>query len=441
MDNCVDCSCDLLVTADVLLTQDDERRIVEDAAVAVTAGGIAALGPREELAALAPARTLHLGRAALMPGLVNAHTHAAMTLFRGLADDLPLMQWLTRHIFPREKRLTAEIVGLGTLLGCAEMIRTGATAFTDMYLIEDAVMSAVEASGLRCLAGEGIFAFPSPAYATAEEGLALAREQVRRLRGHSRIRAAIMPHTVFTTTPRILEDCRDLARGLGLPLHMHLAESPTETASCLASHGRRPLAYCRDLDLLGPDVTFAHVVDVTDDELDLLAASGTRVAHNPKSNMKLGSGVAPLPGMLARGMLPGLGTDGAASNNSLNMFGEMSACALLHKVSSRDPTVLPAQTVLDMATRGGAACMGWPELGRLVAGGPADMLALDLCSPNLQPLHNLASQIVYAASGHELRLCMVEGRILYQDGRWMTLDYPQLLKEARKLQQWIHKNR
>ncbi|MDR2488775.1 MAG: amidohydrolase [Desulfovibrio sp.] len=432
--------CDLLVTADVMLTQDDERRVVDDAAVAVTAGRIAALGSRGQLSGFIPAQTLHLGRALLMPGLINAHTHVAMTFFRGLADDLPLMQWLMQYIFPREKRLTADIVELGALLGCAEMIRTGTTAFLDMYLIEDAVTSAVDASGLRCVAGEGIFAFPSPAYGTAEEGLALVEAQTRRWQGHSRIRTAITPHTVFTTTPRILEDCRDLARKLGLPLHMHLAETPEETDTCLATHGKRPLAYCRELDLIGPDVTFAHVVDVTEEELDMLAANGVRVVHNPKSNMKLASGVAPVAGMVARGMLPGLGTDGAASNNSLNMFGEMSACALLHKVYSRDPTVLPARTVLDLATRGGAASMGWPELGRLITGGPADMLALDLCSPNFQPLHDLTSHLVYAASGYELRLSMVEGNILYHDGRWMTLDYPLLLSETRKLKQWVQDN-
>lgn len=429
--------CDLLVTADLLLTQDDERRVIENAAVAVTDGAIAALGTRGELAAFSAAKTLDLGHAVLMPGLVNAHTHVAMSFFRGLADDLPLMEWLTHHIFPREQRLTADIVELGSLLGCAEMIRTGTTAFADMYLFADAVTSAVEKSGLRCQAGEVIFAFPSPAYGTAEEALALVEAQAARWQGHPRIRTAVMPHAVYTTTPQLMEDCRDLARQRGLMLHIHLAETPSETETCLSRHGKRPLAYCRDRDLLGPDVAIAHAVDLTGEELDVLADSGAHVVHNPRSNMKLASGVAPVPGMLARGMLPGLGTDGAASNNGLNMFGEMSACALLHKVHGNDPTALPARTVLDAATLGGAASMGWPELGKLVAGGPADMVALDLRSPNLQPLYNLASHLVYAASGHELCLCMVAGNILYRDGDWKTLDYPLLLQEARKLKKWV----
>ena len=434
-------SCDLLVTADFLLTQDNERRIIEDGAVAVTDGVIAALGRRVELAVRKPAKTLSLGHAVLMPGLMNAHTHVAMTFFRGLADDLPLMEWLTRHIFPREKHLTAEIVELGSLLGCAEMIRTGTTAFADMYLIEDAVTAAVDKSGLRCLAGEVIFAFPSPAYATAEEGLALVERQAGRWQGHPRIRTSVMPHAVYTTTPELLENCRDLARKLGLRLHIHLAETASETETCLSTHGKRPLEYCRERGLLGPDVTLAHAVDLTEEELDVLAASGAQVAHNPRSNMKLASGVARLPGMLARGMLPGLGTDGAASNNSLNMFGEMSACALLHKAQTREPTTLPAQTALDMATWGGAASMGWPELGRLVPGGPADMVALDLQAPNLQPLYNPTSHLVYAATGHETRLSMVAGNVLYHDGNWLSLDYPLLLKEAQKLKKWVLEHR
>ena len=429
--------CDFLVCAEYLLTQDADRRVIENAAVAVKDGVIAALGTREDLDGIRAERVLDLGNAVIMPGLINSHSHVAMTFLRGLADDLPLMEWLTEHIFPRERRLTADIVELGSLLGCAEMIRTGTTAFTDMYLLEDAVISAVEASGLRCLAGEVIFAFPSPAYATAEEALLLVEEQARRWKGHPRIRVGVMPHAVYTTSPEIMTGCRDLARRHGLMLHIHLAETAAETETCLAAYGKRPLAYCRDLGLLGPDATIAHAVDLTDAELDVLAATGAHVAHNPRSNMKLASGVAPVHGMLARGMLPGIGTDGAASNNSLNMFAEMSACALLHKVSNLDPTLLSADVVLDMATHGGAAAMGWPELGKLVQGGPADMVALDLRSPNLQPMYALASHLVYAATGHELRLSMADGKILYLDGDWMTLDYPHLLHEARKLKHWV----
>jgi len=428
---------DLLITADILLTQDADRRIIEDAAVAIKSGKISALGSRSALAHIVAKDHLHLRRSLLMPGLVNAHTHISMTFFRGLADDLPLMEWLTRHIFPREKHLTAEIVQLGALLGCAEMIRTGTTTFQDMYLIESAVATAACQAGLRCRLGEAIFAFPSPAYATPQEAYALVREQAACYKNHSLIGIAIMPHAVYTTTPEILTACRDLAHELDLPMHLHLAETIEEVQSCLDMHNRRPVEYCRELDLLSPRTSIAHGVALTDAELDILALTRTCVAHNPRSNMKLASGVAPVPGMLARGRLPGLGTDGASSNNTLNMFAEMSACALLHKVHSMEATACPAQTVLDMATLGSAAALQWPQLGRITPGAPADLIALDLDSPNFQPLYNPVSHLVYAASGHELSMCMVDGKFLYKDGAFVSLDYPMLLLEAQKLKKWV----
>lgn len=437
MPQTTECACDLLVTADLLVTQDAQRRVLKDAAVAVRDGRILALGPRNELGGCLAVRTLRLGRALLMPGLINGHTHVSMTLFRGLADDLPLMEWLSQHIFPREQHLTAELVELGALLGCAEMMRTGTTAFTDMYLMENAVASAVDLAGLRCVLGEALFAFPSPAYDVVERGYALVRELAGRYANHPRLRVAVMPHSLYTTSPAILEACRDLAEELSLSLHLHVAETQTEVAACLKNSGKRPLALCQAHGLLGPRTTLAHAVMLDEEELDILAASGAQAVHNPRSNMKLASGVAPVPGMLARGMLPGLGTDGAASNNALNLFGEMSACALLHKVHQGDPTVCPAGAVLDMATLGGAAALHWPELGRLEPGGPADMIALDLDSPNLQPLYNPVSHLVYAASGHEVRMTMVAGRVLYQDGHWLTLDRFSLLHEAGKLRQWL----
>lgn len=430
-------SCDLLLTADVLLTRTGHWRTIDDAAVAVTDGHVTALGTRAELAAFSPRQSLNLGRSLLMPGLVNAHTHSAMTFLRGVADDLPLMEWLHKHIFPVEQRLTADIVEKAALLGCAEMIRTGTTAFTDMYLFSDAVGAAADTAGLRCLLGEGLFAFPSPAYGAAENALAFVREQAQRYRGHSRLGVAVAPHSVYTTTTHLLEGCRDLAAELGLRLHLHLAETRSETERCLAEHGLRPVEYCDRLGLLGPDTCIAHGVVLEPDELELLKKRKTRLAHCPRSNMKLASGIAPLPDMLERGMLPGLGTDGAASNNSLNMFAEMTMGALLHKAHTGDPTVCPAHAMLDMATLGGAGCMGQPLLGRLETGAPADIIALDLTAPQLLPMYNPVSHAVYAASGQEVRMTMVAGRILYKDGEFLTFDYPGLVREAEKLKQWV----
>ncbi|MDR1946071.1 MAG: amidohydrolase [Desulfovibrio sp.] len=435
--------CDLLISADYLIASASPaagisgHRIIEDAALAVSGGRVIAVGTRTGSADRKAKRRLDLGRSLILPGLVNAHTHIAMTFLRGSADDLPLKEWLTRCIFPRERRLTPEIVELGALIGCAELIRTGCTAFADMYLFEDAVAAAVDRAGLRCLMGEAVFGFPTPASASAEQAFDKVRGQAERFRGHSRLRVAVMPHTVYTTGEKILRSCLDLADELGLPLHLHVAETAGEAEDCRKAHGKGPVAYCRDLGLLRPTTTLIHCVVPDEDELDMIAASGAQVVHNPRSNMKLASGVAPVPAMLRRGILPGLGTDGAASNNALNMFAEMSACALLHKGYSRDPTVCPAAAVLDMATTGSAAALSWPGLGRIFPGGPADLVALDLHSPNFLPLYNPFSHIVYAASGFEVRLSMAEGRILYEDGVFKTLDFPELCREAEKLKQWV----
>lgn len=416
------------------------RVILRDSALAVKDGLIAAIGRKDALLEqFAPREHIRLGNALLMPGLINSHTHSAMTIFRGLADDLPLMRWLTEHIFPKEKKLTAEIVEAGSLLGCAEMIRSGTTAACDMYLIEQAVCKAVDASGMKVLAGEVIFAFPSPAYKDEDDAFALLEQQLSDWSGHPRIRFSIAPHSVYTTTAQLLERCRDVAEKHGLPLQLHLSETRTETADCLKLYGQRPVAFCDSLGLLSPSTSIAHAVDLEPYEVELLAEKGVKIVHNPKSNMKLASGVAPVPEMLRHGMSVALGTDGPASNNALNMFSEMSMAALLHKVDRHDPTALPAQQVLDMATRGGAAALHWQGLGKLAPGCSADLIALDLEEPNLQPLHNPVSQLVYAASGHEVILNMVDGKIIYKNGRHTRIDIEALKKEIKKLTAFINK--
>jgi len=433
-------SCDCLLFADYILcrAEHDALHTLTDGAIAVTNGVICALGAGTELAPQWQARRdLYLGNALLLPGLINAHTHASMTIFRGIADDLPLMEWLNTHIFPLEQRLTKRFVHLGALLGCAEMIRTGTSAFQDMYLLEDEVCRAADITGLRCLAGEVIFAFPTLAIPKPETALDLVREQAARWKGHSRVRIAVMPHAVYTTNPDLLRACMALAEELDLPLHMHLAESAAESASCLDLHGKRPIPYCRDLGLLGPRVSLAHVVDATEEELDILAQSGAGVVHNPSSNMKLASGVAKVPAMLDRGIRLALGTDGAASNNRLNMFTEMGRAALLHKVAGSDPALCPAGAIFAAATIGGASALGDARLGVLEVGRPADIIALDLDAPNLQPLYAPVSHAVYAVTGMETRMNMVDGEILYLDGQFTRFNYPDLLAEIREIQKEV----
>ncbi|BBD07601.1 amidohydrolase [Desulfovibrio ferrophilus] len=432
--------CDTLLTCDVLMTQDMARTTINDAAIAITNGTITAVGPKTELqGSFTPASHLDLGPSLVMPGLINAHTHVSMTLLRGLADDLPLMDWLTKHIFPVEQKLTPELVRLGALLGCAEMLRTGTTCFCDMYLMEAAVAEAVHQSGIRARVGEVIFAFPSPAYPDLDGALDVARGLEERWESDTRIRTAVMPHAVYTTNPDLLQRSYALAEELDVPLHIHLAESTTETAQCLEQTGQRPVAYLQDLGLLGPRTLAAHCVDLTDDEISILADSGTCVSHCPESNMKLASGFCPAQKLLDAGAMMGIGTDGACSNNNLNMFTEMGTAALVQKVHRMDPTVLRAQTVLDMATLGGAASLHWPELGSIEAGKAADLIALDLTRPNMQPMYNPASHAVYATNGGEVRLTMVEGEVLYQDGSYTRLDYPALLNEIREAAHWVQK--
>lgn len=422
--------CATIVTARYLLPR-AHAPVIRDGAVAVGKGGVLGVGDRATITtAYHAGRTLDMGNCLLMPGLVNAHTHASMTLLRGIADDLPLLTWLTEHIFPREKKLDAELIALGATLACAEMTRFGVTAFADMYLAENAVFETVDKAGLRMLGGEGIFAFPSPGYDTEEEAFALLREQAARWQDHARIRVAVMPHAVYTTTPALLARCRDTAEELGLSIQIHLAETRRETDDCLAAHGKRPLQYCTDLGLITNRTTVAHGVVFTDEELDALAQSGACVVHCPRSNMKLASGVARVPDMLARGISVALGADGAASSNNLNMFQEMAAAALLHKATTHDPTALPAQTVLAMAAEAGAKALHWPGLGVIEAGGPADIIAVDMTSPNMRPVHSPVSNLVYAATGAEVRMTMVDGEILYKDGEYSRIDMEKLHAEA-----------
>jgi 5-methylthioadenosine/S-adenosylhomocysteine deaminase len=435
-------SCDTLIHAGVCLTQNAGRQVLFDAGIAISGGKILDIGPYAELVLRYSAEDiLDLSRCQVLPGLINTHTHATMTVFRGLADDLPLMEWLTKHIFPVEKHLTAEVVRLGAQLACAEMVRSGTTCFCDMYLMEREVARAVIESGMRAVVGEGLFVFPSPAYRDSERAFELVEELQELSENEPRLRNALMPHAVYTTTPEILERSFALAEKYDAVWMIHLAETVHETAECIRTTGKRPLAYIQDLGLLSDRTLLAHGVDLNEEEIGLLAATGTKVAHNPKSNMKLASGVAPIPAMLSAGVTVGLGTDGAASNNSLNMFTEMACASLLHKVSGMDPTALSAQSALDMATVNGASCLRWPEIGRLVPGCRADLVALSLDEPNMVPLHNPVSQSVYAANGGEVVLTMIEGKVLYRQGRYLRIDYPGLLREMQDVAKWVRKKR
>ena len=432
----------MVYTADIIITQDPQRTIIHDGALVVESGVISEIleggrhrPPNEQ--------TVHLGSSVILPGLVNAHTHIPMVFQRGYADDKALMAWLAEDIFPIEPRLTRDIVRDASLFACAELIRFGCTAFYDMYFMGNAVYEAVAQSGLRAVLGECVTNnFPNFAAENKEKLFAKIRRNLHCK--SSLINFAVSPHAIYTTTPELLRECRELADECGFPFSTHFSETAGETRDCVALRGMRPVEYLDSLGVLRDDTTLFHCVDLNDEDIVTLAARGAVAVHCPASNMKLASGVAPVGKMLTAGMRVALGTDGPASNNAQNMFREMYLAALLQKVAHLDPTQAPAQTVLDMATLGGAAALFGPArgdvrppVGSLEVGKRADFIALSLDSPNMRPVHNIVSNIVYAASGMENRLTVVDGEILYKDGEFFTIDYERARANADRLAKWI----
>ncbi len=374
--------------------------------------------------------TLDAGGCLVLPGLVNAHTHAAMTLLRGYADDEPLDRWLRDHVWPVEAELTREDVAAGTRLALLEMIRSGTTAFVDMYFHVAAVAEAVADAGLRARVGHGVVtAGRDEAAATAdvEESLRVAD----RFDGHAdgRVRTTVAPHSLTTVGDAALRDLVAGARERGVPVHYHANETTDEVDPLVAEHGRRPLAHADDLGLCTPADFLAHGVHVDETEVELLADRGTGVVHCPASNMKLASGMAPVQAMLDAGVPVGLGTDGAASNNDLDMFDEMRDAAMVGKLAADDAAAMDADTVLRLATAGGAAVAGLPG-GRVEVGAPADLAVVDFAAAHLTPDHDPVSHLVYAARGADVRHTVCDGRVLLADRACRTLDAAAVRGEA-----------
>lgn len=430
-----------LYTAAYVITQNDARDIIENGALAVEDGKILCVGHADLLEILYPdAKRTDLGQAAILPGLINAHTHIPMSLLRGYSDDKALMDWLTQDIFPAEAKLSPELVELGAAFSLAEMVRSGTTAFYDMYMHERSVFRAADRMGIRAVLGESVTQyFPSLSCPDEEAYFELTRSLAQEWMNHPRIRQAIVPHAPYTTTPELLQRCRAVADETGALFGMHLAETETETATCLERFGKRPIPYCAELGLLQPDSTFFHVVHADAADIELLAENRCTVVHNPSSNMKLASGAAPIMAMQKAGIALALGTDGPASNNAQNMVREMYIASLMHKLSTLEPTACPATMALDMATRGGAAALHNPLIGSLEPGMRADFIALELSAPHMQPIHHIVSNIVYAATGLENRLTVVDGRELYRDGRFLTCDIDTLSSEIRKARRFFQR--
>jgi len=359
----------------------------------------------------------------VIPGLINTHTHAPMVMFRGLADDLPLQEWLEKYIFPAEaKTVSRDMVRTGTRLAALEMIQSGTTAYADMYYFEEEIARVTKAAGLRGVLGQTLIDFPVGDAKTFEEGLARAEQFIQEFRHDDLITPAVAPHAPYTVNADHLKAARALASKYEVPYIIHLAETSTEVKNSQEAHGGlTPVAYLDSLGVLSPRTLAAHVVWATPVDIAILKNRQVAVSHNPESNMKLASGIAPVPAFLAAGLAVGLGTDGAASNNDLDMFEAMRMAALLHKVHSGDPRVIPAPVALEMATIGGAKALGLEkQLGSLEAGKKADVVLVSVNGARQTPLYDPVSHLVYVAHGEDVRTVIVNGKILMRDRRLTT---------------------
>jgi 5-methylthioadenosine/S-adenosylhomocysteine deaminase len=429
-------SCDLLLTSAHVLTMDERFTAYESGWIAIEGGKIVAVG--DAMAQFQAVETIDCRGRVVMPGFVNAHTHAPMTLLRGLADDLRLDVWLMGYMMPVERQFVRpDFVSLGTKLACAEMIRSGTTCFADMYYFEQSVAEAAAAAGLRALCSQTVLKFPTPDAASYEDSLAAAREFILRWKGHALVAPAIAPHAPYTCTVEILRACAELAVDLDVPLHIHLSETALEVEQSRREHGMPVVPWVKKQRLFDARVLAAHCVHVDEGEIRTLKDAGAGVAHNPTSNLKLGSGVAPVAKMLELGVNVGIGTDGAASNNDLDMFEETRLAALVAKGMTGDPTALPARLALAMATRIGAQAVHLGGVtGSLEPGKRADLIVVDLDRTHNIPRFGrdpgaVYSQLVYAAKSTDVVDVMCDGRWLMRDRRLLTLDEEDLQAAAR----------
>ncbi|MBT8341069.1 MAG: amidohydrolase [Desulfatitalea sp.] len=428
---------DILIHNVTVVTVDADFTILSNGAVALGGGRIQKVwrpGPDDPLPDAA--ETIDAGGGMVMPGLVNAHTHLPMSLFRGLADDLPLETWLDNHIFPAEaQHISPDTVAPGARLACAELLLGGTTTCCDGYFLVTHFAAAVVETGIRAILGQGVIDFPAPGVPDPALNVATAKAFAEQWRHWStRLQPAIFCHSPYTCSARTLVAAKQAADELGVLLQVHAAESSVERDRLRREQGRSPIAYLSGLDLLDPNTLLVHAVWLDEEDLQTIAAAGAPVVHCPESNMKLASGVSPVPDLLAAGIAVGLGTDGSASNNDLDLWSEMDSAAKLHKVHRNDPTVMDAETVVRMATVEGARALGLDrQIGSLEPGKKADLIVLRPDRPHLTPLYHPASHLVYAARPDDVRHVLVDGRWVVRDGSLLTVDVEGLMAEVSEL--------
>jgi len=417
---------DIIIEGATVVTVDSKKRILKNHSIGIEAGMIVEVKERVK------GESEHVidGRGKLaMPGLVNAHTHLPMTLLRGVADDLPLMTWLEDHIWPIEANLNEDHIRAGADLGIAEMIKSGTTCFNDMYWHMDAVAECVDKAGMRAALSTPLLDVMGP----DQRGMLLAEGEslIKKFQGHERITPFLGPHAPYTCSEELLSAVKDLQKRYGIGIHIHVSETEDEVKNLRKERGETPFEYLEALGFLNNRVVAAHSVWVSEKEMEIMKKRGVKVAHCPVSNMKIAAGVAPIPEYLKRNITVGLGTDGAASNNSLDMFEDMKIAALIHKVNSMDPQAVPAEIALEMATIGSSRALGLDkEIGSIEAGKNADIILVDLKKPHLTPLTNPVSHLVYAARGCDVSHSIVNGRILMMEGVLTTLDEEKVMAEA-----------
>jgi 5-methylthioadenosine/S-adenosylhomocysteine deaminase len=434
---------DLLVTNGTVITMDGQRRVIEGGAVAVRGDSIVAVGASAELAAQYDAVKIVDARGAIiMPGLINGHAHAAMSLFRGVADDLSLDDWLKKYIFPAEARnVTEDFVVWGTRLGILEMLRGGITTYADMYYFEDAVARVTKEAGMRGVLGETIIDFPAPDNKTVAQALEYTQKFIDHWKGDALIVAAAAPHSMYTCSAKTLQDAAALARRNHAPILIHIAEAPFELQLSREKYGITPVGYLAREGILGPDVVGAHCVWVDQADIATLVQFGVGCTNNPSSNMKTAAGVMPVVDMLAAGQAIGLATDGAASNNNQDMFEEMDLAAKLQKITRMDSRALPAEQVVEMATIGGARAIHLEkQIGSLEAGKKADFILIDTTGADAMPMYNVYSDLVYALKATDVRTVVIGGKIVMEDRRMLTLDEGAILAKANEYKKQIGKS-
>ncbi len=426
-------TCDLLIVGGTVVTMDDGRRVIEDGAVAIKDGKVSLVGPRAVVTKnLKAKQTINANGKAVIPGLINTHTHAAMSLFRGISDDLDLNDWLTKFIFPAEaKNVNEQFVRAGTRLGIAEMIKGGTTTYCDMYYFEDAVADETKKAGMRGVLGETIIRFPVSDNKTPEAALEYTEKFINKWKNDPLIVPAAAPHAPYTLETATLKAIKAQSDRLNSTVVIHVAETKKERDDILAQYGKTPAAYLDSIGFLSDRTIAAHSVWLSTDEIDIYKTRGVGAAHCPTSNMKLASGVAPIPAMLARDVAVGLGTDGAASNNDLNMWEEMDLAAKLHKLTSTDPKTLPAELAFEMATIRGARALHLDKItGSIETGKRADIAIVDLDSLNQVPYFNIYSSLVYSTKSDDVRTVIINGRVVMLDRRLLTLNESVIKKDA-----------